>query len=74
MTGQKVVLSDKDVDAIQRLKQGKYIDGDYDPYQVKKLRKQKQNRIYGFNIIEFCTIVLHMIKANISTSIMNRIW
>ncbi|KAL3195337.1 hypothetical protein MRX96_015810 [Rhipicephalus microplus] len=32
-TGQNVVLSDEDVDLIQRLQQGRYPSGSYDPYE-----------------------------------------
>ena len=34
-TGQKVVLSDQDVDTVTRLKQGKFADPNFDPYQVQ---------------------------------------
>ena len=35
-TGQKVVLSDQDVDLVTRLKQKKYVDPNFDPYQVRQ--------------------------------------
>ena len=34
-TGQGVVLSDKDMDLVERFKKGKFIDSAYDPYEVK---------------------------------------
>jgi hypothetical protein len=34
LTGAKVVLQDSDVDLIERLKKGHYVDPNYDPYQV----------------------------------------
>ena len=33
-TGQDVVLSDKDLDTIQRIQQGMFPTADYDPYEV----------------------------------------
>ena len=33
-TGQKVVLSDQDVELIQRLRRGRYVDSNYNPYEV----------------------------------------
>ena len=39
MTGQNVILSDKDIEMLQRMKKGKYVDPEYDPYKVGKLVK-----------------------------------
>ncbi len=36
MTGQNVILSDKDIEMLQRMKKGKYVDPEYDPYKVCK--------------------------------------
>ena len=33
-TGQNVVLSEQDVDIIERFRKGKFVDATYDPYEV----------------------------------------
>ncbi len=48
MTGQNVILSDKDIEMLQRMKKGKYVDPEYDPYKVRKYGFQK--KIYRSNI------------------------
>lgn len=34
MTGQDVILTDEDIDLIQRIQLGRYPDANYNPYQV----------------------------------------
>ena len=35
LTGQNVVLTDKDVDLVDRFNKGKFVDSSYDPYEVR---------------------------------------